>query len=97
MKDKNTYNCKLGTLVFDQEKFSLTDGKQTETVKSKINQIVKKYKNLDPTLHKTLKRVGEFSSGHLYGLPKIHKSETNPPLRPKVSMSCTVSHEVAQH
>ena len=65
-------------------------------MKSKINKIVQKYKSLDPNLHKTLKRVGEFSSGHLYGLPKIHKSETNPPLRPLVNMSGTDSHEVTQ-
>ena len=59
----------ISTLVSDQEKFSLTDGKQTETIKFKINRVVDKYKSSDPTLLKTLKRVGEFSSGHLYGLP----------------------------
>ena len=56
--DKNTYNNKLGTPVSKQEMFSLIDGKQTETVKSKINKTAKIYNSLDPTLHKTLKRVG---------------------------------------
>ena len=77
MMDKNTYTSKPGTLVFYQEKFSLTDGNQTETIKSKINKVVEKYKSLDPSLYKTLKCVGESSSGHLYGSTKIQKNETN--------------------
>ena len=95
--NENTYNSKSGTLVFDQEKFSLTDGKETETIKSKNNKVIEKYKSLDPTSYKTLKRVGEFSSSHLYGLPKIHRSETYPPLRHIISMLITISHEVPQH
>ena len=44
-----------------------------------------------------MKITGDFYNGHLYGLPKIHKNATAPPLRPIISMSGTVTHELAQY
>ena len=43
------------------------------------------------------KRKGHYNDGHLYGLPKIHKSTTDPPLRPIISMTGTVTHDIAQY
>ena len=44
-----------------------------------------------------MKITGNFYNGHLYGLPKINKNATAPPLRPIISMSGTVTHELAQY
>lgn len=41
--------------------------------------------------------IGEYDNGHIYGLPKIHKNSTNPPLRPVISMVGTPTHKIAKH
>ena len=46
-------------------------------------------------VYKNLKRVGTYTNRHLYGFSKIHKSTTDPPLRPIISMSGAVTHDVA--
>ena len=50
-----------------------------------------------PDLHKQLKITGDFYNGHNYGLPKIHKNATAPPVRPIIIMSGAVTHELAQY
>ena len=47
-------------------------------------------------VYRNWKCVGTYTRKHLYGLPKIHKSVTDPPLRPIISMSGTVTNDVAQ-
>ena len=95
--NKTDYVDKLRTLISDPTKFAHSNAGQSETVKTKVNQIAAKYKSSNPALHKKLKIQGNFPAGHLYGLPKIHKSVTNPPLRPIISMSGTVTHQLAQY
>ena len=51
----------------------------------------------DPNTYKNLFIIGEFNPGQLYGLPKINKNSTNPPLRPIISMTGTVTHALAQY
>lgn len=91
------YNSKLQEIVSNTDKFITCPQNQTETVKKKINEIAKPFKETDVPLYKKLRRVGGFYEGHLYGLPKIHKNETSPPLRPIISMSGTVTHDISQH
>ena len=95
--NKCDYEEKLLTLISDPSKFTSTGDKQSETVKSRLNAIASKYKISNPTIYKKVKTEGNFPPGHLYGLPKIHKNAENPPLRPIISMSGTVTHELAQH
>jgi len=90
------YVAKLHTLISDQNKFRPCDKKQSEIVKSKLNSIINTFKHNNWHTFYKLRRSGEFYNGHLYGLPKVHKDEKNPPLRPIISMSGTVTHEVAQ-
>ena len=47
-------------------------------------------------IYKNINRVGELHPGHLYGLPKLHKDIENPPLRPIISMSGTITHDVSK-
>jgi len=42
------------------------------------------------------KLEGHFNTGFLYGLPKIHKNASDPPLRPVISMVGTATHKIAQ-
>ena len=45
-------------------------------------------------MYKSLKRIREFASGHLYSQPKIHENEFIPLLPLMCSMSGTILHEV---
>ena len=95
--NKTDYINKLNDLIGDIRKFKECAKDQSQIVKGKINEIIKEYKSTDPALHKTLVRSGDFYDGHLYGLPKLHKNKEDPPLRPIVSMSGTVTHDLAQY
>ena len=92
--DKSNYVAKLTDLISDATKFSPCASDPTSTIKSKLNDIAKKYKNSETEkyIYKNINRVGEFHPGHLYGLPKLHKDIENPPLRPIISMSGTITH-----
>ena len=94
---KSSYQSKLAMIISDANKFQPCDTKQSENIKKKINVISNKYKDNLPQIHKKLRVTGEYSPGHLYGLPKIHKSCTDPPLRPIISMSGTVTHSIASY
>ena len=84
-------------LISNPGKFQKCDPTQTENIKKKINDIARPLKDSNQQLYKALHRSGAFGDGHLYGLPKIHKDSTHPPLRPIISMSGTVTHDVAQY
>ena len=94
--DRADYMSKLDALISKGDKFKECKPNQTTKVKNKINKLVASLKDTDPYLHNSLKRVGDFDDGYLYGLPKVHKNETNPPLRPVISMTGTVTHSIAQ-
>ena len=93
----SSYADKLKNLINDTNKFNKCPSNQSDKVKRKINKIAAEFKDRNETLHNTLKRKGTFCNGHLYGLPKIHKCREDPPVRPIVSMSGTVTHDVAQY
>ena len=71
------YISKLRHIISDESKFVKCKPNTTETTKKKVNEVVSKIQ-CEP-LRKKLKRVGEYSNGHLYGLPKIHKNTKDPP------------------
>lgn len=95
--DKSFYNDGLTSLISDETKFEPCSDAHNENLKKKINNLANTFKNNNELLFKRLSRVGAYNSGHLYGLPKIHKNATNPPLRPVISMSGTVTHDIAQY
>ena len=92
----SSYADKLNNLINDNTKFNKCPSNQSDKVKRKINKIAAEFKDTNETLHRTLKRKGAYCNGHLYGLPKIHKCREDPPVRPIVTMSGTVTHDVAQ-
>ena len=70
---------------------------QSNKLKDRLNKIASNLKSHSTTWHHKLKRIGHYCNGHLYGLPKVHKSSTDPPLRPIISMVGTVTHDISQH
>ena len=95
--DRHDYNSKLENLISDPSKFANCNANQSEKIKSKINKIAGKYKGTFDAIYNKLHIVGNYPPGHLYGLPKVHKNPMDPPLRPIISMSGTVTHEVAKY
>jgi len=94
--NKTDYTSKLKTLINDPTKFIKCNKKQSANVKTELNRISETFKKSNWNLYHKLRRIGEFNLGHLYGLPKVHKSQTDPPLRPIISMSGTVTHDISQ-
>ena len=95
--DKTTYENKLEVLISDAQKFKRCDKNQTKLVKDNLNKLINELKKDSPHLYYSLRRVGDYKNGHLYGLPKIHKNANDPPLRPIISMCGTVTHEISQY
>ena len=95
--DKTYYNNSLLSLIQDTNKFIECDKNQSSNVKKEINVIAAPYKEGNESIYKVLHRRGDYNNGHLYGLPKIHKNKQKPPLRPIISMTGTVTHDIAQY
>ena len=95
--NRTTYESKLTELISDPNKFVECHANQTETVKKSINSIANKVKESLKSTYYKIRRIGDYNNGHLYGLPKIHKNTDDPPLRPIISMTGTVTHDVAQY
>ena len=91
------YDRKLHELVSDPSKFTPCDAKQNDKVKVKVNKIANNLKISHPAHFYKIRKKCDYNNGHLYGLPKIHKDLNNSPLRLIISMSGSVTHEVAQY
>ena len=95
--DRTDYETKLSALISNPERFIACLPNQTSKTKTAINNIAKLYKTAHPEVYKSLLITGDFMEGHLYGLPKLHKNDRDPSLRPIISMSGTVTHKLAQY
>ena len=95
--DGYNYIGKLNGLISNRKKSSLTGSTKVQITKSDINNTLQRYKTSEPFIYKPLQRVGQYSSGHFYGLTKNPKNESNPPLRPIISVPSTVSHELVKY
>ena len=92
------YKAKLQHLLNDGLKFSECSENKKLEVKKKINDIASQFKETNNNdLFKVLQHTGDYANGHQYGLPKVHKNSNDPPLRPIINMSVSVTHDVAQH
>ena len=95
--NKNDYLRKLTSIIADSNKFSTCSSSQSEDVKKELNELANASKQTNASLYYTIRRIGDYNDGHLYGLPKIHKNSKDPPLRPIISMVGTVTHDIAQY
>lgn len=72
-----------GTIVMDSTYY---EGKLTELISDRNKSII-----CDKKQSENIKKE------NLYGLPKMHKNQSTPPLRPIVSMVGTVTHDIAKY
>ena len=78
----------------DSDKFMKLKKDPSTAIKTEINKEIT-YINNHSNL--TLKKLsGHHEPGYIYGNPKIHIDLENPPLRPIVSQSGTITYETAK-
>ena len=88
------YKEKVNNFVSDTEKFKEISRDPTEKLKTRLNQLIT-VANMSGSKHFSNIK-GHFTSGYLYGNPKIHKDQLNPPLRPIISQVGTITYEIAK-
>ena len=93
--NKEDYNKKMTDLISNPNKFLKINKDPTDTVKKKLNTIIETINAVGNNLNIT-KRIGHFTPGYLYGNPKIHKNQHDPPMRPIISQVGTVTYETAK-
>ena len=93
--DRQDYHEKLLSLVSDETKFTKLRKDTTDSLKSKLNQLITIVNSTNHDV-KINKLIGNFSAGYLYGNPKTHKNLVNPPLRPIISQIGTPTYEIAK-
>ena len=100
--DRTTYVAKMMTILNDPSKFKKVTNKQNKhlfTMKEdQINRRLLKMKNdgmISEDIYKQVRSTGS-QPPRLYGLPKLHKDEKNPPLRPILSMINSYCDNISQ-
>ena len=87
------YIDKLNLLISDGTKFSKVNKDPSNELKTQLNKLIAKA-NL---VRKTISTIeGHHEPGYIYGNPKTHKSEADPPLRPITSQVGTVTYDTAK-
>jgi hypothetical protein len=89
------YKRKLDDILSDTNKFSKLTADPTKDLKRKLNKIITTINSASNSL-KLKKLEGHYSPGYIYGNPKIHKNQIDPPLRPIISQIPTPTYEVAK-
>lgn len=93
--NKEDYEKKLNEVVSDEQKFQKQKSDPTEDLKRKMNKLIDRC-NAETDRQLIPKLVGHFTPGYIYGNPKIHKTKTNPPLRPIISQIGTPTYGIAK-
>ena len=89
------YDSKLKAVLDDSKKFKLIAKDPTEKLKKKINTLITSI-NAKIDSIKLQKQVGHFTPGYIYCNPKIHKSRTDPPMRPIISQIGTGTYTISK-
>jgi hypothetical protein len=90
-----TYKSKLNDIVNDPEKFQKIRKDPTENIKKRLNTLVEVV-NATQSVQHLKKLEGHYEPGYLYGNPKIHKTLSDPPLRPIISQIGTPVYEISK-
>ena len=74
-------HTKLDAMLADSFKFQKIKTDPTDKLKTELTKLITQANKLGDPM-KFAKREGYYETGYIYGNPKIHKSLTEPPLRP---------------
>ena len=93
--NKEDYASKIDLLLADSNKFQRVGKDPTPKLKKKLRSLISTIhaKEASP---KFPNLIGHYQPGYIYGNPKVHKDENNPPLRPIISQIGTPTYEVAK-
>jgi hypothetical protein len=89
------YKLQINEILKDEDKFVKINTDSTPQLKKKLRKLIETH-NAAPSSCNLPKPVGNYLPGYIYGNPKIHKSTTNPPLRPIISQIGTATYELAK-
>jgi len=92
--NKKDYEVKISEFLRNDDKFLKIKKDPTNSIKTDINNIFTIINRQSDC--KLAKLYGHFEPGYLYGNPKIHKSLSDPPLRPIISQVGTVTYNTAK-
>ena len=95
LMNRNEYIEKLNVILADTNRFKKLSLDSTDNLKRTLNDLIE-LANAKSQSNVFAKLVGQYNAGYLYGNPKIHKSTTDPPLRPIISQVGTPTYTVAQ-
>ena len=85
---------KIDALLNDPTKFKKVTKDPTNTLKAEINKLISTI-NGESSCNIT-KISGHYEPGYIYGNPKTHKQQIDPPLRPIISQVGTVTYDIAK-
>ena len=89
------YKNKVSSVLNDERKFKRLNKDPTNDIKKALNVLITSINGKMGAI-KISKIVGHFTPGYLYCNPKIHKSVTDPPMRPIISQIGTVTYNIAK-
>ena len=88
------YINKIDAILSDSTKFRKVTKDPSDALKSEINKLITTINgHSDCNMSKV---IGHYEPGYIYGNPKIHKSQNDPPLRPIISQVGTVTYDIAK-
>lgn len=93
--ERQDYCDKISNLIADPNKFEKIDKNPILSIKRTLNSIIDSVNAVSGGI-KLTKLIGHYEPAYIYGNPKIHKSMSNPPLRPIISQIGTPSYEIAK-
>jgi hypothetical protein len=93
--DRSDYNDVMRKLLSDPS-YKQLKSDPTKSIERKTNKIVTGLPDIDETTRKQLKSSDAYCS-RMYGLPKIHKGVTPPPMRPIVNTMLSSTYRLAGH
>ena len=85
---------KIDAILSDSSKFRKVTKEGSDALKSEINKLITTINGHSGC--NMFKVIGHYEPGDIYGNPKIHKSQKNPPLHPIISQVGTVTYDIAK-
>ena len=89
------YNRKLNDILDDPQKFKPIRKNNVEDIKHELNELIEVVNSRNRSI-KLKPLEGHYEPGYMYGSPKIHKNDKDPPLRPIISQIGTPVYSIAQ-